>query len=512
LHLALDRPERRQVGVMPRMRRSKRASSAPLIALHHCSLILDDHVILDDVSFELRAGERWALIGPNGSGKTFLLKMLSGDVWPTPTGRERRIYRLAGRASDQPAGSKEALAYIGPERQDKYLRYDWNFTVREIVTTGLFHEDRPLSKPNTAQRARVDRLLKRFGIHRWRDRRLLTLSYGQRRLVLIARAFAARARVLLLDEVFNGLDAQVRRKLLRVLETRTRAESPVAWVLTTHRTHELPASITHVARIQHGRLTYAGPIDEAKLGAVRSTRIHVPDVKPRTRPRVAAPLISIRNADIYRDYRPVLKNVNWTIEQHEHWAVFGANGSGKSTLLSLLYGDLHPALGGSIERLRFPPGTHIEAWKRRVGWVSPELQAEQYLVGSIAELVMSGRYASVGLNDAPTAADRRAAARWLKFFALQEFAHRKPRQVSYGQLRLALIARAMVNQPELLLLDEPCTGLDQDLREQILVLLERLARRGTQIVMAVHDREDIIPSIKHVLRIRKGGEVVIETL
>ena len=119
--------------------------SAALIELSHCSLILDGHVVLDEIDFALRQGERWALIGPTGSGKTLLLKMLRGDVWPTPTGRERRITQL----------DKEHIAYVGPERQDKYLRYGWNHTVAEVVTTGLFDEDIPLTKPSRAQRQRV---------------------------------------------------------------------------------------------------------------------------------------------------------------------------------------------------------------------------------------------------------------------------------------------------------------------------------------------------------------------
>src|SRR5690606_23980900 len=146
------------------------------------------------------------------------------------------------------------------------------------------------------------------------------------------------------------------------------------------------------------------------------------------------------------------------------------NGSGKSTLLSLIYGDLHPALGGHIERRGVPHGTHIGEWKRRVGWVSPELQADHHTVGSIEEIVISGRHASVGLNEPPSAADHRAAARWLRFFGIWALRHRSPRQVSYGQMRLALLARAMAGEPELLLLDEPCTGLDGDVRAQVLAV------------------------------------------
>jgi molybdate transport system ATP-binding protein len=155
-------------------------ASLPLVHLEHCSLILDEHTLLDDVSFELRAGERWALIGANGSGKTMLLKMIRGDMWPTPTGRERRTYRF-GRATREPAGDKHHIAFVGSERQDKYVRYDWNLTVTEVVTTGLFDEDIALTRPKSAQRAKVDRMLKRFGLWGLRARKFLSLSYGQRR-------------------------------------------------------------------------------------------------------------------------------------------------------------------------------------------------------------------------------------------------------------------------------------------------------------------------------------------
>mgnify|MGYP003577939350 FL=1 len=168
---------------------------------------------------------------------------------------------------------------------------------------------------------------------------------------------------------------------------------------------------------------------------------------------------------------------------------------------------MHPARGATIEREGVRRGTHIETWKHRLGWVSPELQADHYLATSIEEILISGRYSSVGLNDAPTNADRKAADRWLKFFNIEHLRARGPRQVSYGQMRMALFARAMMNDPELLLLDEPCTGLDGDVRATMLGFIEQLAEKGTQIVMAVHDPEDIVPAVKHVLRIGRGGKV-----
>lgn len=465
---------------------------AALIELSRCSLVLDGHVVLDEIDFALRSGERWALIGPNGSGKTLLLKMLRGDVWPTPTGRERRITEL----------DKERIAYVGPERQDKYVRYGWNPTVAQVVTTGLFDEDIPLTQPSRAQRQRVSRVLQRFGLLGLRRRHMLTLSYGQRRLTLVARAFAGDARVLLLDEVFNGLDARAREKLRRALQ---RPRGGHDWVLTSHRPKELPANVTHVARIEQGRIAAAGrphPVLPPRAG--EGTLSHSLPCTPR-RTRKRAGLFRITNATIYRDYRPVIRDLNWTLRPGEHWAVLGANGAGKSTLLSLIYGDLHPALGGMIERAGLSVGDRIEEWKGRVAWVSPELQADHFAARSLDEVVVSGRYASVGLNTPPTAADRRVAGRWLEFFGIAPLRDRGPRSVSYGQMRLALLARAMANDPELLLLDEPCTGLDGEMRERVLREIERLARSGTQIVMAVHDAEDIVPSVKNVLQLQGSG-------
>jgi molybdate transport system ATP-binding protein len=482
---------------------SRSRTPPALVKLERCSLVLGGRRVLDGIDFELRKRQRWALVGANGSGKTLLLKLLRGDLWPTPTGEELRTYQFG--EEDSP---KERIAYVGPERQDRYIRREWDLSVTQVVTTGVFGEDIPLTQANRAQSARVTRLLKRFGLWGLRRRRFLTLSYGQRRLALLARAFAGEPDVLLLDEVFNGLDAGVRGRLRQALE-QSGTRGP-AWVLSTHRAEELPGNITHIAYIRAGRIVAAGTAAEMR-GRRSPAPLRLRSRLPRTgRRRITMPqqpLVRIERADVYRDYRPVLQGIDWTLRAGEHWAIVGRNGSGKSTLLSLIYGDLHPALGGIIERRGVPSGTPIEAWKKRVGFVSPELQAEHFRAASIEEIVVSGRHASVGLNLPPTRADRKAAGEWLRFFGLTDLAQRGPREVSYGQLRLALIARAMVLHPELLLLDEPFTGLDVDLHAEVRDLIDRIAKGGTQIVMAVHHRSDFIPSVTHVLEILRGGRI-----
>jgi molybdate transport system ATP-binding protein len=111
------------------------------------------------------------------------------------------------------------------------------------------------------------------------------------------------------------------------------------------------------------------------------------------------------------------------------------------------------------------------------------------------------------LNEPPSRADRRAAQRWLRALDLARFATRSPRELSYGQLRRVLLARAMVNSPRLLLLDEPCAGLDTATRREVLAHIERLTRSGVQVVMATHHEADLVPSINRVLHLRNGRVV-----
>ncbi len=467
------------------------------------------HWAVRDLDFTVRAGERWLVTGPNGSGKTVLLRLLRGELWPTPTGRERRLYRLGRECDEQPGAARSRIAYLGPERQDKYARHGWDLTVREVVGTGLFDTDIPLDHMDARGARAVTAALEGARLAGLARRRFLTLSYGQRRRVLLARALVRRPDVLLLDEALNGLDTASRRVFLRQLH-RT-ADERSAWVLTTHRPGDRPADVTHVAGIEAGRIVESGAVERGR-GASRNGR--EPDRRHRRRAvragdgpnRDATDVVRLRRASVYRDERLVIPRLDWTLRAGEHWCITGPNGSGKSTLLALLYGDLWPAQGGTIERPSLPGGAPISEWKNSVGLVSPELQTLYATTAcTVEEIVLSGLHSSIGLNDRPTPAERTSARRALASLGLLALSKRRARELSYGQLRRALFARAIVAPRRLLLLDEWLEGLDDATRHRLRDRLAAAVAAGTQVVVATHHREDVPDFVRHGLALDGRG-------
>src|SRR6185312_12677970 len=204
------------------MRRSRISGARYVeVRLRRLHLHRRERAILKDVSWSIRPGQRWVLAGANGAGKTQLLKLLSGAVWPS-LGERSRLYRWRQQSFFSPFEVKEEIAYIGPERQDKYERYGWNHAVEAIVGTGLYRTDIPLEALNTGDRRQIRLLLRRMGIEHLAARNFLSLSYGERRLALLVRALATRPKLLLLDELLSGLDADNRRRALRWLERTAR--------------------------------------------------------------------------------------------------------------------------------------------------------------------------------------------------------------------------------------------------------------------------------------------------
>lgn len=471
--------------------------------MRHLGLRLGGRTVLKDLSWRIRPGERWVLMGANGAGKTQLLKILAGDVWPTPGPAGQRTYHWRGERLSEPYGVKDEIAYVGAERQDRYEHYEWNHRVLAVVGTGLNRTDIPLHPLDHEARESLLALLQRLKIGELASRRFLTLSYGQRRLVLLARALAWHPALLLLDEPFNGLDEENRARALAILHgLRTRT---LPWVLSTHRTEDIPASATHLARLEGGQIIACGPIRARDRRSPPATSPVL--ATPVARSKRAKPLLLLRNAWVWLDQRAVLRRLNFEVAPGDCWVVHGANGSGKTTLLRALYGDLGVASQGELRRKGIAPGVPLSEFKRRVGYIAPELQSLHALYLPVADIVVSGLHSSIGVDLQPTRRERRLALQALAKCGAATLIKRTARELSYGQLRRVLFARALVHAPDILLLDEPYAGLDAPTRAALRARIERAHAKGATILIVSHHRQEWPVHTSHELELKAGAAV-----
>lgn len=219
-------------------------------------------------------------------------------------------------------------------------------------------------------------------------------------------------------------------------------------------------------------------------------------------------VLEVSDLRVERGATAILRGINWTVRRGEHWAMLGANGSGKTSLLRALAGYLSPS-GGVITVLGRTYGAcDWRDLRLQIGIVTSALQSSIPPAEPALETVVSGRYAQLDLWARPTQADLAAGRRWLRFVGASRLAAREWLFLSQGERQRVLIARALMAEPRLLILDEPCAGLDPVAREEFLRFVETLARRprGPALVFVTHHVEEITPAFTHVLLLR-GGEV-----
>jgi iron complex transport system ATP-binding protein len=217
--------------------------------------------------------------------------------------------------------------------------------------------------------------------------------------------------------------------------------------------------------------------------------------------------LELQDVDLWLGPRLVFEGLSLSLHRGEHTVVLGPNGSGKSSLIKLLSRELYPVVKpGSW--LKVFGSTSVNLWdlRRRIGLVSSDLQRLHPPRVSAADVVLSGLFGSIGIgrSQQPTAAQRQRAAALLERLQLADLADRPFGQLSEGQQRRLLLARALVHEPEVLVLDEPTNGLDLRARHQLLASLRALVAGGTTLLLLTHQIEAIIPEVSRVLLLRQG--------
>ncbi|MDV6374196.1 ATP-binding cassette domain-containing protein [Deinococcus arenicola] len=446
--------------------------------------------LLQDVNLSLNRGEALRLFGPNGGGKTTLLRLLSGQV--SPTGGQR-TYVLNGVKQKSAVQARRTLSVVGPDAEAFYLTRDWEQTVKDVLLAAHEGDTLKLWEATPEAEARLAEVVTLTGLEPLLERDFRTLSHGQRRRVVLARALMPRPEALLLDEFTDGLSVGARTELGHVL--RGVHASGVAIVLATHRPEEAPELPWRTVRVEGGR------VQEQK-----ATPPPPPASLSLPIPPGAGDLIRLRDVEVWRNGTRALGPLSWTWEAGQHWLVTGENGSGKSTLARLIAGELHPALGGQIQRPYLQRDLLTER-RRTVGIVGAELGIRQRRDWTGQDIIGSALHGTEGFTPELSAEELEKVTNLAAQLDLLDLLPRHAETLSQGQLRRLLLARAVLNAPTLLILDEGLDFLDAGSRARFLALLPGLARRGTHVMVIAHREGDAPDGVTHHLHL-DGGRIV----
>ena len=482
-------------------------SRRPLIEIEHVFVTYPgtERHILNDFSLTLYEGEHAVIRGGNGAGKSTLLRLLRGEQWP-----DQIDHRRAGRVlwqgpegmDSSPLTGRKVTSLVSAMQQERVVHQEWRVDGERLVLGGFSDAIYIAQQPTSEMCETAYQLVRLLGGVHLLKKPVTAMSQGQLRLMLVARSLVRKPGVLLLDEVTDGLDARARNTLLDALE---RASELSTLVMTTHRPETLPSWIGRQIVLENGKAV-DGPMLETAVEPEREPApvASAPELKGI---RGCSARIAIKDASVFIDRVPVLYDINWTINPGENWAVLGGNGAGKSTLLRLLAGDEIVAYGGEIVRELPRQGgvvDRLEVLRKGVRLVSDRQQATYTYDITGEELVFSGIDNSVGVYREPSEKELAQVTDILASLHLEFLAKRTIRSCSTGEFRRLLLARALAGEPDLLLLDEPFSGLDAPSRNEFFALLNQLARQGVQMILVTHHKADIFPAITHMLQLENG--------
>lgn len=452
-------------------------------------------------NFTVNKGEHWCIFGPNGAGKTCLGRLLAGQV------RQTSLYVQYVKDFDP----RLDIHLVSFEEQQRLWQRDDRFDISEYsesaqdqgtTVESLLRSSRSLRHQDESL---VEELMLELALLPLRNQGIRFLSSGQMRKVMLARALYAHRdavpQLIIMDEPLESIDKESRPRIVACIGRFLTADN--SSVQFIRRQHDLPAYATFMGVMSGLQITAQGQRAQIEAGKIyqamiarrppRITAIPVPatgtGATASAQSALLEPLIELRNVSASYGDKTILSNIHWRMLPHHHVLIDGPNGCGKSTLLSLIDGENHKGFGQELYLFGRRKGSGEAVWdiKARFGLVSNELHNKYVKGWRVLEVVVSGFFDSVGLYDNSGSTQSNTAMAWLNAFGIADLHRHYYHEVSFGIQRLVLLARAMVKGPTILVLDEPCVGLDDYHRELILQALDLIAAQSpTRLIYVSH--------------------------
>lgn len=434
-------------------------------------------------------GKVTAVVGRNGSGKTRYIDQLRKKL------ASDRVRYIA--FTDSYGVNVDGQYYL-------QLRWNQHDIDHETPTVGeLLQRSYLLTGEDTAERRQMkEHLYELFHMDTFLDKYIITLSSGELRKFQLTKTLFANPQLLIMDNPFIGLDAETRDQLKELLLLLAE-QRDMEIMLVLSKTDDIPEFVTKILEIPENA-EYSSPSDyyahqepvpphvlpKDKQEAILNLPYHDNDYDCQR-------VVDMHHVSIRYGERTILNDLDWTVMNGDRWALSGQNGSGKSTLLSLVCADNPQSYACDITLFDRPRGSGESIWdiKRHIGYVSPEMHRSYKRNLPSIRIVASGLMDSIGLYAIPDAKDYDRCRWWLDIFGIGHLADRPFLQLSSGEQRLVLLARAFVKDPQLLILDEPLHGLDLWNRRLVKDVIETFCqRRNKTMIMVTHYQEEL-PSV-----------------
>ncbi|MFC1225115.1 ATP-binding cassette domain-containing protein [Pedobacter sp. BG31] len=478
----------------------------PFVYIQDLNLGYRNKAVLKNLYWEMNRGESYAIGGKSGTGKTALAKAIASLV-PFQGSIEINF--------DQQNKLPQEVLYVESWYQFKNLEgvanfyYQQRYTSLQANDTLTVHAELVnYGKEKGLHFDQVEPILEALGFATFASSQLIELSSGEHKKLQLVKALWLKPQLLIIDQPYTGLDTASRKNLNALLD-QVAAEG-VQLILISNDT-ELPTSIRSFAEIRDGKLL---KVDALESAAVEIHLREIPDFLKESPVYSTQDIVKMVNVNISYGEKQVLKNINWEIKAGEKWLLQGHNGSGKSTLLSLINGDHPQSYANELYLFGNRRGSGESIWdiKQHIGLISPEFHWYFDPTATVWQSIASGFYDTVGLFQQLPYTKSTQVDELVAYFGLTEEKNELLTALPLGKQRLVLLARTIIKNPELLILDEPCQGLDQQQSKHFNQLVDELCSNGMTLIYVGHFESQLPTCIEKRILLEKGEVKVVESL